>query len=83
VGFETKWDIVVVGGANWDYLVVLHCPHREDRDIGVQRRGEGEQLVACGTVRGDDFQEAPGGKSTNQAARACRALELASFRVEA
>ena len=64
MGFETKWDIVVVGGAIWDYLV---------RGPALPTPG--------GTVRGDDFQEAPGGKGTNQAARACRALELASFRV--
>ena len=66
MGFETKWDIVVVGGAIWDYLV---------RGPALPTPG--------GTVRGEDFQEAPGGKGTNQAERACRALELASFRVEA
>ena len=66
MGFETKWDIVVVGGANWDYLVrgpALPTPGRN-----CSRRW------LSGSARR---------KGTNQAAPACRALELASFRVEA
>jgi ribokinase len=52
---ERRWDIVVVGGANWDFLV------------------RGPKLPAPGgTVSGDDFQEAPGGKGANQAVAAAR-----------
>jgi ribokinase len=50
-----KWDVVVVGGANWDYLT------------------KGPALPEPGqTVRGDEFQEAPGGKGANQAVAAAR-----------
>ena len=55
MSFETKWDIVVVGGANWDHLV---------RGPALPTPG--------GTVRGEDFQEAPGGKGANQAVAAMR-----------
>jgi ribokinase len=52
---ERRTDIVVVGGANWDYLI------------------RGATLPAPGgTVRGDEFQEAPGGKGANQAVAAAR-----------
>ena len=52
---ERRWDVVVVGGANWDYLI------------------RGPALPAPGgTARGDDFQEAPGGKGANQAVAAAR-----------
>jgi ribokinase len=52
---ERRWDIVVVGGANWDFLV------------------RGPTLPAPGgTVSGDAFQEAPGGKGANQAVAAAR-----------
>jgi ribokinase len=49
------WDIAVLGGANWDFLV---------RGPSLPEPG--------GTVRGDDFQEAPGGKGANQAVAAAR-----------
>src|SRR5437899_45513 len=50
-----EWDIVVVGGANTDYLV------------------RGSKLPASGeTVKGEVFQEAPGGKGANQAVAAAR-----------
>lgn len=50
-----RWDIVVVGGANMDYLV------------------RGERLPKPGeTVKGNLFQEAPGGKGANQAVAATR-----------
>ncbi|MFL5620644.1 MAG: ribokinase [Gemmatimonadaceae bacterium] len=48
-------DVVVVGGANWDFLV---------RGPSLPTPG--------GTVRGDEFQEAPGGKGANQAVAAAR-----------
>lgn len=52
---RSKWDIVVLGGANMDYLV------------------RGERLPKPGeTVKGDLFQEAPGGKGANQAVAATR-----------
>ena len=52
---KKKWDIVVVGGANMDYLV------------------RGEELPKPGeTVKGNLFQEAPGGKGANQAVAATR-----------
>lgn len=52
---KNSWDIVVLGGANMDYLV------------------RGEELPEPGeTVKGDVFQEAPGGKGANQAVAATR-----------
>ena len=52
---KNTWDIVVVGGANMDYLI------------------RGEKLPKPGeTVKGDLFQEAPGGKGANQAVAATR-----------
>jgi ribokinase len=52
---STRWDVVVVGGANTDYLA------------------RGPELPRSGaTVRGDEFQEAPGGKGANQAVAAAR-----------
>ena len=50
-----QWDVTVVGGANWDFLV---------RGPSLPTRGQ--------TVRGDAFQEAPGGKGANQAVAAAR-----------
>jgi ribokinase len=50
-----RWDVVVVGGANWDFLA----------------RGR-ELPKPGGTVRGESFQEAPGGKGANQAVAAAR-----------
>jgi ribokinase len=52
---NAKWDVVIVGGANWDYLV---------RGPELPRPG--------GTVRGEQFQEAAGGKGANQAVAAAR-----------
>jgi ribokinase len=52
---DRRWDVVVVGGANWDYLI---------RGPALPTPG--------GTVRGDEFQEAPGGKGANQAVAAAR-----------
>lgn len=49
------WDVVVVGGANIDYLAL------------------GPTLPEPGaTVRGSQFQTAPGGKGANQAVAAAR-----------
>jgi ribokinase len=50
-----EWDVVVLGGANLDYLA---------RGSRLPRPGD--------TVRGDEFQEAPGGKGANQAVAAAR-----------
>jgi ribokinase len=50
-----RWDVVVVGSANWDFLV---------RGPSLPTPG--------GTVRGETFQEAPGGKGANQAVAAAR-----------
>jgi ribokinase len=52
---DRRWDVVVVGGANWDYLI---------RGPALPSPG--------GTVRGDEFQEAPGGKGAIQAVAAAR-----------
>jgi ribokinase len=49
------YDVVVVGGANMDYLA---------RGPELPKPG--------GTVQGDEFQEAPGGKGANQAVAAAR-----------
>ena len=52
---HATYDVVVVGGANVDYLV------------------RGPALPTPGaTVRGTEFQEAPGGKGANQAVAAAR-----------
>jgi ribokinase len=50
-----EWDVVVLGGANLDYLA---------RGSRLPRPGD--------TVRGDEFQETPGGKGANQALAAAR-----------
>jgi sugar/nucleoside kinase (ribokinase family) len=55
VAANAKWDVVIVGGANWDYLV---------RGPELPRPG--------GTVRGEQFQEAAGGKGAHQAVAAAR-----------
>lgn len=52
---DRRWDVVVVGGANWDFLA---------RGPALPQPGA--------TVRGDEFQEAPGGKGANQAVAAAR-----------